>query len=52
VTQAFERHIEAFHNSEEFKKKAEDAKPFLKAIKDYVFGRPTILENIVSIPPL
>ncbi|KIM77837.1 hypothetical protein PILCRDRAFT_610663 [Piloderma croceum F 1598] len=46
---AFERHIEAFHNSEEFKKKAEDAKPFLKAVKDYVFGRPTTLENIWNI---
>jgi hypothetical protein len=52
VAQAFERHIEAFHNSEEFKKKAEDAEPFFKVIKDYVFGRPATLENIVSIPPL
>jgi len=49
LAQAFEKHIEAFHHSEEFKKKAEDAKPFFKVIKDYVFGRPTTLENIVSI---
>jgi lysosomal acid phosphatase len=49
LAQAFEKHIEAFHHSEEFKKKAEDAEPFFKVIKDYVFGRPTTLENIVSI---
>jgi hypothetical protein len=49
LAQAFQRHIEAFHHSEEFKEKAKDANPFFKAIKDYVFGRPTTLENIVSI---
>jgi hypothetical protein len=51
---AFEKHIADFYHSKEFKEKANDAEPFFKGIKDYVFGRPTILENIVStsLPPI
>jgi hypothetical protein len=46
---AFEKHIADFYHSKEFKEKANDAEPFFKGIKDYVFGRPTILENIWNI---
>ncbi|KAF8883292.1 histidine phosphatase superfamily [Infundibulicybe gibba] len=46
---AFEKHIKNFYGSEEFKSKAKDAQPFFKGVKDYVFGRPTTLENIWNI---
>ena len=46
--QAFEKHIAKVHQSKEFEKKAKAAQPFLNSLKDYVFGRPTTLENIVS----
>ncbi|RDB20580.1 Testicular acid phosphatase [Hypsizygus marmoreus] len=42
---AFEKHTKDFYASKEFKDKAKDAEPFFKAVKDYVFGRPTTLEN-------
>ena len=48
--QAFEKHIEKVHNSDEFKKKAGDAEHFFSKLKDFTFGRPTTLENIVSFP--
>jgi hypothetical protein len=48
-SQAFEKHIAAFHKSDEFKERADAAKPFFKGITDFVFGRPTSLENIVRI---
>ncbi|KAL0572460.1 hypothetical protein V5O48_009500 [Marasmius crinis-equi] len=41
----FEKHIREFYKSEEFKRKAEESKPVLDSFKDYVFGRPTTLEN-------
>ncbi|KAG6902283.1 hypothetical protein C0995_002215 [Termitomyces sp. Mi166 len=43
--QAFARHTKDFYNSQEFKDKAKDAQSFFKAAKDFVFGRPTTLEN-------
>lgn len=46
--QAFAKHTKEFYNSQEFKDKAKDAQSFFKAAKDFVFGRPTILENAVS----
>ena len=46
---AFEKHIADFYHSDAFKQKAEDAVPFFEGIKDFVFGRPTILENMVSL---
>ena len=46
--QAFEKHIERVYNSEEFKKKANEAQQFFTELKDFTFGRPTTLENIVS----
>ncbi|KAJ7590398.1 histidine phosphatase superfamily [Mycena floridula] len=46
---AFQKHISKFHASDEFKEMADEAKPFFKNIQDYVFGRPTTLENIWNI---
>lgn len=34
--------------SAKFKEVAKNAEPFFKGVKDYVFGRPTTLENAVS----
>ncbi|KAJ7061313.1 histidine phosphatase superfamily [Mycena amicta] len=45
----FKKHIAAFHASDQFKKKAKEAGPFLNDVKDYVFGRTTTLENIWNI---
>ncbi|KAJ7634429.1 histidine phosphatase superfamily [Roridomyces roridus] len=45
----FEKHIAAFHKSDAFKEKAQEAEPFLNEIKDFVFGRPTTLDNIWNI---
>ncbi|KAF9058676.1 histidine phosphatase superfamily [Rhodocollybia butyracea] len=42
---AFEEHIREFYASDEFKKMEEDAQPFFKSVKDFVFGRPTTLVN-------
>ncbi|KAF7337359.1 hypothetical protein MSAN_02261800 [Mycena sanguinolenta] len=44
---AFQKHVKSFHESDAFKDKAEEADSFFKDIKDYVFGRPTTLENII-----
>jgi hypothetical protein len=46
---AFERHIQSVYNSDEFKKKANEASHFLTKLKDFTFGRPTTLENIWNI---
>jgi hypothetical protein len=46
---AFQKHIEEFYKSPEFKAKAEEAQPFFHGIKDFVFGRETSLENIWNI---
>ena len=48
--QAFEKHIAAFHASPEFVGMAAAAGPFFNGIRDFVFGQPTTLENIVRIP--
>jgi len=45
----FQKHIKEFYSSEDFKAKAQDAVPFFKAVKDYVFGRPTTLENAWNV---
>jgi len=45
----FEKHTKEFYASSEFKEKAKTAEPFFKGVKDYVFGRPTTLENIWNI---
>ncbi|KAF8805235.1 phosphoglycerate mutase-like protein [Phlegmacium glaucopus] len=46
---AFEKHTKGFYGSADFKQKAREAQPFLTSVKDYVFGRPTTLENIWNI---
>lgn len=46
---AFKKHITKVYNSEEFKEKAKEAKHFFGSVHDYVFGRPTTLENIWNI---
>ncbi|EDR07760.1 uncharacterized protein LACBIDRAFT_298279 [Laccaria bicolor S238N-H82] len=45
----FDKHIQDFYKSADFKKKSEEAQPFFKGVKDYVFGRPANLENIWNI---
>jgi len=45
--QNFDKHIQGFYKLPDFKKISEEAQPFFKAVKDYVFGRPANLENIV-----
>jgi len=46
---AFEKHTKEFYNSADFKAKAGEAQPFFNYVKDYVFGRPTTLENSWNI---
>jgi hypothetical protein len=46
--QAFEKHIKEFYASDDFKATEKAAQPFFRAAKDFVFGRPTTLENMVS----
>jgi len=46
---AFEKHIEEFYASDEFKEKEKDAESFFGAVKDFVFGRPTTLQNAWNI---
>lgn len=46
---AFQEHIANFRSSAEFEKVASEAQPFFKSIQDYVFGRPTTLENIWNV---
>ncbi|KAJ7718721.1 histidine phosphatase superfamily [Mycena maculata] len=43
----FQKHVASFYGSDEFKAKAEEAAPFFRDVKDFVFGRPTTLENII-----
>ncbi|KAJ7150545.1 histidine phosphatase superfamily [Mycena crocata] len=45
----FQKHVASFHGSDAFKAKAEEAEPFFRDVKDFVFGRPTTLENIWNI---
>ncbi|PFH50443.1 hypothetical protein AMATHDRAFT_60983 [Amanita thiersii Skay4041] len=45
----FEKHIKDFYGSADFKQKSQEAQPFFKMVKDYVFGRPTTLENAWNI---
>lgn len=46
---AFEKHTKEFYASREFKDVERDAQPFFRAVKDFVFGRPTTLENMWNI---
>ncbi|KAL4068749.1 histidine phosphatase superfamily [Scleroderma yunnanense] len=44
---AFQQHISEVYASESFKATAKAAQPFFQAIRDFVFGRPTTLENAI-----
>ncbi|KIJ11886.1 hypothetical protein PAXINDRAFT_171517 [Paxillus involutus ATCC 200175] len=46
---AFEEHVSSVYASSEFKATAKAAQPFFGAVRDYVFGRPTTLENAWNI---
>lgn len=46
---AFTQHVKKFYASDDFKKKAQEAQPFFRSVKDYVFGRPTTLENAWNV---
>jgi hypothetical protein len=46
---AFEQHISNVYSSSEFKATERAAGPFFGAVRDYVFGRPTTLENAWNI---
>lgn len=46
---AFEKHIQDVYTSQEFRATAKSAEHFFDAIHDYVFGRPTTLENAWNI---
>ncbi|KAG0699474.1 histidine phosphatase superfamily [Suillus ampliporus] len=46
---AFEQHISNVYASPEFKATAKAAGPFFGAVRDYVFGRPAVLENAWNI---
>ena len=45
---AFQKRVKKLLESDKFKQVAKDAEPFFRGVKDYVFGRPTTLENAVS----
>lgn len=45
--QAFQKHISDVYASKNFKETAKAAQPFFDTIRDFVFGRPTTLENAV-----
>ncbi|KIM36791.1 hypothetical protein M413DRAFT_448925 [Hebeloma cylindrosporum] len=46
---SFDKHIKQFYTSTDFKAKAQDAVPFFRGVRDYVFGRPATLENAWNI---
>ena len=46
---AFQEHVKKVHSSDEFKKKNQDAQKFFHTLKDFVFGRPTTMENMVCL---
>lgn len=45
----FEKHVAKVYGSSEFKEAASHAKGFFSFVRDYVFGRPTALENAWNI---
>lgn len=48
---AFKKHIDSVNKSDKMKKKNQEAGWFWSAIRDYTFGMPTGIENIVSLHP-
>lgn len=49
IIQAFARHVQRVHGSDEFKEKVQDAQPFFRGVRDFIFGRSAKLENIVCL---
>lgn len=47
----FQKHVEKVYKSDAFKDAAQDAAPFFRGVKDYVFNTPLTLENMVSRHP-
>ena len=45
---AFEAHVKKVLNSEKMKEVEQSAQPFFRDVRDFVFGRPTTMENMVS----
>ncbi|KAH9485762.1 hypothetical protein JR316_0002677 [Psilocybe cubensis] len=43
----FEKHTKAVYGSDDFKTKSQEASSFFNAVRDYVFGRPTTLQNAI-----
>jgi hypothetical protein len=48
-TQAFENHIKTVMRSDAFRKHADDAAPFLRNVKDYVFGPEVSFANMWNV---
>ncbi|KAG2047612.1 phosphoglycerate mutase-like protein [Suillus hirtellus] len=46
---AFEQHIKSVYASEGFRETVKSSRPFFGAVRDYVFGRSTALENAWNI---
>ncbi|KIJ57751.1 hypothetical protein HYDPIDRAFT_120380, partial [Hydnomerulius pinastri MD-312] len=46
---AFKKRVSEVYNSAEFKQTAKDAQHFFGSVHDYMFGRPTTLENIWNV---
>ncbi|KAI0077235.1 phosphoglycerate mutase-like protein [Panus rudis PR-1116 ss-1] len=46
---AFQKHVEEVLASDKIKEVAKNAQPFFGALKDFVFGRPTTMENIYNV---
>jgi len=46
---AFEKHVKKVLASEKFKEVEKKAQPFFNSLKDFVFGRPTTLENAYNL---
>lgn len=46
-SKAFQAHVKKVLASDELKKAEQNAQPFFKDVRDFVFGRPTTMENMV-----
>ncbi|KAH8088959.1 phosphoglycerate mutase-like protein [Cristinia sonorae] len=46
---AFQERVKKIQNSDEFKKKEQDAQKFFRTLKDFVFGMPTTMENMYNL---
>ncbi|KAI0343444.1 phosphoglycerate mutase-like protein [Trametopsis cervina] len=46
---SFQNHVKKVMSSDKFKKAEKDAAPFLNDVRDFVFGRPTTMENMYNL---